>query len=126
MAKLTTNFSSWSLIETILNDISLFENGPEYNYLQNTISDMASYLFNISDWGGTSSLASYSDPSYTAYMRGSNLDKSNGKITAAGISDEFYELSLAGSVKVSNGLGTITSVSFQGDGYSESVSGKIY
>jgi Ca2+-binding RTX toxin-like protein len=125
MAKATTNFSSWSLIETLLDGIKTFENSSTYSSLENTVSNLATYLFNISNWTGTSSSVSYSNSYYAAAATGSNFGKTSYKITSANISDNSGNtLSITGSVKLSGG--TITGISFNGDGYSETVVGKIY
>ena len=125
MATANTNFNSWSNLEGALTALKNYENSNAFTAIENTATNLLSYLFNISNWSSNSAnSASYSNYYYTAHIAGSKFNSTNPTITSADINDlSNNRLSLTGSV-TQNG-GKIKSLNFTGSGYSESAVGSI-
>lgn len=131
MAAYTSNFSSWSSIESLLSAAQAFESSTTYTAAKDSLTSLLGYL---STPAQTSSVvgntATFSYPNgVTAYFSGYNFGTTSAVITNITLTNGSVTVTLGGSVSINTSTGAmagaITSLSYSGFGYYESASGQI-
>ncbi|MDO8812192.1 MAG: hypothetical protein Q7J38_09225, partial [Gallionella sp.] len=126
-ATCTTNFSSWSDFENLLIATQAYESSAAFISIENTVTNLTTQLFSIAASSYTSTSATGYAGGLTAHYYGTNFGTASQVVTSANITDGTNTLSLTGSVSISGQyyVGTITSMTFNGQGYIEYAVGQI-
>ena len=122
-AAYTTNFSSWSDFENLLIATQAYESSPAFTSLENTATNLTTQLFSITPSLNSSTSATGYAGGMTAHYYGTNFGTTSAVITSADITDGTNTLSITGSVSAVGG--TITSIGFTGQGYTEYAVGQM-
>lgn len=131
MAAYTSNFSSWSSIESLFAAAQEYESSASYTAAKDSLTSLLGYL-NVtpnSSSGTSNSATLYYANGVTAYISGYNFGTTSAVVTSMTVTNGSVTISLGGSISINTSTGAmagaITSMSYSGFGYYESASGQI-
>lgn len=131
MATYTSNFSSWSGIESLFAAAQEYQSSASYTAAKDSLTSLLGYLYvtPTSSSGTSNSATLYYANGVTAYLSGYNFGTTSAVVTYMTVTNGSVSISLGGSVSVNTSTGAmagaITSLNYSGFGYYESASGQI-
>ena len=131
MAAYTSNFPSWSGLESLLSATQAFQSSATYTQAKDSMASLMGYLRSSSSSSSISSNSAtlYFSGGVSAYLSGYNFGTTSAVITSISVTDGNASVYLGGPFTIDVGtgalLGDITSITYSGYGYYESASGRL-
>lgn len=128
MATYRSNFSSWSGFESLLSAAQTYEASAGFAAVQNSMASLTALLFSTSGWSGDLGSRVHSSGA-TASLTGTQLGIAQTVISGGEITDGSNILSVKGTIRfdavAQKFMGSISSLSFNGQSYSEQDTGRL-